>query len=249
MAQKLTRRRAGAILAGAIAAGLTGRTAYRWAQARFAFEALEDPPGFRRLAGGAVSQGISDPFIGLEDGKARAPLPRISAAAFCDKLFANRAEGAVPVASFSDYLCPYCRVLTPHLFALQEAGRIAVTWHELPGLGPQSLAAARAAMAADAQGQYPAFHRRLMRAAFQIDRSYVTALAESVRLDVPRFLADFDSPATAGRIGQSAALAGRFGFVGTPALVVGSTGVMGAMPLARLDALVDVEANANGPCG
>ena len=187
-----------------------------------ATEPMADPPGFRRLAGGPVSGGLSDPFVGLDAGQA--PV----AAGDLDALFiAPKATGQVPVAVFSDFNCPYCRVLTR--MVAEEAGRggIAVTWHELPLLGPSSQTAARAAIAADLQGGYLAFHRKLMASAFRPTPAYLAGIAAAEGLDPERLFADMEGPEVAARLAASAGLAHRFGIAGTPAMVVGKVLVLG----------------------
>ena len=241
-------RRGLLIAAGAALAIWGGGAAFRWLDARrFDFEPIPDLPGFRRTGGGAVTSGaLSDPLIGLDTG--RPPVPRIETDRICPALFRDRTPGTVPVASFSDYYCPYCRVLTRELAAREAAGRITVTWHELPLLGDASRLAARAAMAADRQGGYAAFHARLMRAQFQPNPAYLADLSASAGLDPDRLLADMADPAIDTQLALSAGVAARFGFHGTPALVIGRTAVLGAIPVPRLDALIAREAGEPEIC-
>jgi hypothetical protein len=121
-------------------------------------------------------------------------------------------------------------------------------WHELPLLGDASEAAARAALAADLQGAYPAFQARLLRATFQPTDAYLADLGVSLGLDVPRLLAD----ARRGRRPPPRHLCPRGGDAwhrATPALVVGRTLVSGAISDDRLDALIALErAEGSPPC-
>ncbi|PWJ15830.1 DsbA family protein [Jannaschia seohaensis] len=246
--------RRGALLA--IAAAAVGAW---WAWPRIAphfvgvfdFEPLDDPPGFRRIAAGETS-GIAQPFIGLEaPGAADSPLPPAELRAnLCGSLFGGPSPaGAVPIAAFSDYNCPFCRVLTERLSDLQarsESG-VRVTWHEWPRLGTASVAAARAALAADMQGAYAAFHRRLMRSRFVPTPEYLQALAREIGVDGDRLRADMESDAVSQRLRITSALARLFGFVGTPALVVGRTVVVGAVSEPVLAALLDQERREGPP--
>ncbi len=243
-----TSRRALLIAGAAVFAVWGGGAAIRSVRARsLEFEPIEDLPGFRRIAGGAVSSGaLSDPLIGLDTGRPRPP--RVENARICKALFRDLRAGTVPVAAFSDYYCPYCRVLTADLAMRESAGEITVTWHELPLLGESSMVAARAAMAADLQGGYAAFHARLMRAQFQPNPDYLAELSETVGLDPQRLLADMGSDAIAKQLGVSAGVAARFGFFATPALVVGRTAVLGSVPVPRLDALIAHEAKSGDFC-
>lgn len=212
------------------------------------FSAYPGVAGFRQVTGGAVSSG-RDVFAGIgAEPLAGSHRPqRLSGPALCRALFDPASPGRVPVAAFSDYYCPYCRVLTVILLELEAAGRVDVTWHELPLLGPGSLAAARAAIAAEMQGAYDAFHRRLMRAQFQPTETYLRDLAASAGLNPAQFAEDLHSAAVQLRLERSRAVAYTFGFAGTPALVVGKTVVVGAISKVDLTRLIEIEAADGRP--
>lgn len=214
----------------------------------FAFADIPGLPGFRQLDGGAVSASLRDPFAGLRAPGDPLPPEPLPPAKLCAALFgpAPSPPGTVPVASFSDYYCPYCRDLTVRLAARQDPA-LRVVWHELPLLGEASEAAARAALAADLQGAYPAFQARLLRARFQPTDEYVAEVGHSLNLDVPRLLADAQSEDVARRLNTSARAAATLGIGATPALVVGRTLVTGAITDDRLDALIELERLAGPP--
>ncbi|MEM0948660.1 MAG: DsbA family protein [Pseudomonadota bacterium] len=199
------------------------------------FEDVPGLPEFRMLRFGGVSGQVFDPFIGIDT--LRAAVPRIPDAQVCGTLFTHSGHG-VPVASFSDYFCPYCRVLTRELTTRAEAGDISVTWHELPLLGETSVMAARAALAADMQGAYLEIHNRLMRSRVVATDAYLENLAEGAGLNAARFVRDANSELVQNRIQTAQGLAERFGFYGTPALVVGRTAVLGSIPVDKLDRLI-----------
>ena len=170
----------------------------------------------------------------------------------CGALFGGPPPaGVVAIASFSDYNCPYCRVLTERLVALDERsdGAIQMTWHEWPLLGPTSVIAARAALAADLQGAYAAFHKRLMRTRFVPTPSYLDVVARDIGVDPIRLLADMKSVAVSERLRVTEAAARIFGFIGTPALVVGRTAVIGAISDVALSKLIDQERREGPPPG
>ncbi len=210
--------------------------------------ALADPVGFRALRAGPVSPGGAL-FAGLEpaavpDGLAKAN--RAVSGDLCGSLFEQNASGTVPVAYFYDYQCPICRRLSPRLRDLQG---VTITWHDLANLGPASVIAARAAIAARNQGAFDTFHDRMMRAAFQPTDGYVRTLAESMKIDADRLLADMDDPSVTTRMNLSQAVANRFALAGTPALVIGRTLVVGDVDSAMLNRLVALEREDPGPCG
>ena len=178
------------------------------------------------------------------------PPEPLAPGALCAALFGPEPlpPGTVPVASFSDYYCPYCRDLTVRLAARGAPG-LRIAWHELPLLGDASEAAARAALAADLQGAYPAFQARLLRAAFQPTEAYLADLGTSLGLDTPRLVADARGEEVARRLAISSRAAATLGISATPAVVVGRTLVSGAIPDDRLDALIALEREAGPlPC-
>ena len=128
--------------------------------------------------------------------------------------------------------------LTQELTARAEAGAITVTWHELPLLGDTSDLAASAALAADMQGAYPEIHARLMRSRVVATDAYLSTLAQGAGLDPARFVRDAKSNLVSDRIESARGLAARFGFYGTPALVIGRTAVLGAIAPDLLDQLI-----------
>lgn len=66
---------------------------------------------------------------------------------------AGNVSGDVTVVEFFDYNCPYCRKAGPILDALQRSdSQVKFVFKEFPILGPGSVYAARAALAAQKQG-------------------------------------------------------------------------------------------------
>ncbi len=239
------------VVAGAavVAAGYGG---YRFVPALFGprieFETLDEPRGFRRIAGGRISTGFA-PFAGISSASAPDPLveraARIVDDDICGALFGASKTGSdvVRMASFSDYYCPYCRVQTKRLSTIESrsGGRISVNWHELPLLGDGSQLAAKAALAARRQGAYAVFQERMMTASFQTTPAYLAAVSASLGLDYDRLEADMSSPDIDLELHVTAELARRFGFIGTPALVIGTTAVQGEIGERVTTELIKIE--------
>lgn len=217
----------------------------------FDFEPIAVPAGFRRISGGESTAGF-DPFFGLEsepDEDMQLVVADVETR-ICQTLFRDHEPSAdvVPLASFSDYNCPFCRVLTQRLAKLEAAsnGGLKIVWHELPLLGDASVVAAKGALAAKRQGAYVAFHERLMRAPFQTTPEYLEILAEDIGVNGPQLITDMESEAVRRELQESSALAQVFGFIGTPALVVGRTVVQGEIGDNALGRLIERE-RADGP--
>ena len=245
----------GLAFAGAYFALRDGLPALRSRFAALEFTALERPSGFRRIAGGQTSSGGFDPFVGLDAKPQGGPDASEAQAAveadLCGTLFAGWSgdPSVVPIASFSDYNCPICRITTRRLAQLDDVaeGGACITWHELPILGETSLLAARAALAADRQGAYAAFHERLLRSPFRATPEYLEAVAADLDLDQNRLTADMTNEAVSHRIARGLALRDLFGFAGTPAIVIGRTVIEGDVDETTLARLVEMEREEGPP--
>src|ERR1700738_3665643 len=78
-------------------------------------------------------------------------------------------RGDVTIVEFFDYRCPYCKQVLPSLQALlKEDPKLRFLYKEMPVLGPQSVTAAHAALAAERKGKYEAFHTALRASKGQI---------------------------------------------------------------------------------
>lgn len=210
----------------------------------FDFHDMSNPPGFRRLALGATSGG--DIFFGLggSDEAEAEPIPKDQ---ICEALFEGNPSGTgVRIASFSDYNCAYCRVLTREIHQIEHQADVTVTWHELPLLGPTSETGARLAIAAGMQGAYEPVHRRLMGGRFVPTEGFTAAIAREFQLDAGRLAADQRGQEVEDHLANARALAQTFGIIGTPALVVGRTLVIGNISPRQLGELIKIEARERG---
>ncbi len=145
----------------------------------------------------------------------------------------------VTVVEFFDYRCPYCKATAPDLKRLlEEDDDIRFVYKEFPILGPQSVFAARAALAARGQGKYFAFHDALMAVKGGLDEAAVMEAAKGVGLDTERLRRDMDAPEIDAVLKRNFQLAQVLNVTGTPAFVIGEELVPGAVGLATLKAHV-----------
>jgi protein-disulfide isomerase len=150
------------------------------------------------------------------------------------------ADAAVTLVEFFDYRCGYCRRMVPALEALKAAHEdVRFVYVEFPVLGPDSLRAAQASLAAWVQdpGAYWDFHKAMM-SADDLSAPAIEELAAAHGLDTDRLIDDMQSPAVRERIEANYAMAQAIGVEGTPAFVIGDTFLPGAVPLERLEAAI-----------
>jgi protein-disulfide isomerase len=228
-----------------------GLGALAWKAARplppLAFVARAAPEGFRDLVladrAAAASAAVLPPPAAQPGAAAPGDLCR---ALFADPDDPRLGDGPTVAVYFTDYRCPYCRVLGALLRDRAEAGQITLIVKEWPILGPPSEAAARMALAAARQGAWLPAHERLTHTPFVPNAAYVAELARGLGLDPGRMAADLDDPAIAAHLARTAALARALGFGGSPGLVVGRTVAKRSVREPLLDRLI-AEERALGP--
>ena len=148
-------------------------------------------------------------------------------------------DGDVTVVEFFDYRCTYCRRVVSSLRELlDEDDGLRVVFKDMPVLGPDSVRAARAALASRKQDGYVPFHFALM-ASDDLSPAGIRAAAKSVGLDPDRLEADMEAPEVSAVLEANYALAHELGIEGTPAFVIGDQLIPGAIEKARLEHLID----------
>ena len=209
------------------------------------YTAIDGLPPFRTLdTGGQVSAGTVA-FIGLDPADRDAAPRRARAEAIkadlCGALFgADVPPEVVPIAYFSEFRCPYCRVLERDLDEILSANpeTLRLVQHELPIFGPPSELAARASVAAARQGLQQPLRQRFMRTSLVADAGSVLAVAAAAGLDTLRLARDMNAPEVQAELDRTRALADVFGFIGTPGLVIGRTVLTGAVPASLLRRII-----------
>ena len=150
-------------------------------------------------------------------------------------------KGDVTIVEFFDYNCGYCKRVAPTISALlKQDPNVRIVYKEFAILGPQSLIAARAALAAQRQGKYHEFHNALMSAA-KLDAGSIAALSKRLGLDQDKWLEDMEDPGIARMIRRNSQLANVLGINGTPAFIIGERLIPGAVDLDALTEIVKSE--------
>ena len=121
---------------------------------------------------------------------------------------------------------------------LKQDQELRFVYKEFPVLGPASVVAARAALAAQRKGKYEAFHTAMMATKGQITDDTVYKVAEAVELDVGRLKQDMVAPEIQQEIKANLALAVALKIRGTPGFIVGKKIVPGALDLDTLREMI-----------
>ena len=160
-----------------------------------------------------------------EAGRQKA-VDKLGPSAFFDPKLAfitGPANAKTTLVEFFDYNCPFCRQSVPAVKKFYEAHKNSARFAfiEFPIKGPQSIIAAKAALAARNQpDKYLALHFALMNEDALVDENVLFADAAKVGLDVKKLKDDMADPSIQKAVDASLALAHSAGIDGTPAFIV-----------------------------
>ncbi len=186
---------------------------------------------------------LRDALAALQDDEGKRQAQAVLA--YQDKLIdpadpvGGNPAGNVTIVEFFDVRCPYCRHMEPEMTRLLATDHsIRVVYKDLPILGPPSVLASRALLAAQKQGGYEKLRTLLMQAPPDITEASIHTAAINAGLDWPRLHHDMDDAAISQRLSANLQLAREIGLEGTPALVIGKRFIPGAADFAELQTAV-----------
>ena len=151
-------------------------------------------------------------------------------------------DGAITLYEFSDYNCGYCkRVFTPLRQLIEEDGDIKLVIKEFPILSQSSLLAAQAAIAAQAQDVFPAYHVAMMTSRGAVTMEGIMSAAGDAGADLDRLQKDMNSAEVALIIERTRAAAQQLDISGTPGLVIGRQVIPGAIDIDQMRQIIAEE--------
>lgn len=137
--------------------------------------------------------------------------------------------GKVTLVEFSDYACTYCRQSVADVASLIATNPdLRVVIREYPILSPESVDAARMALAAAQQGKFAQFHEAM----YQLgppNAGTIDAAASQVGMDLAKAKAAIASGQFDPHLQNNAMLAQQLGISGTPGWVAGNQMLNGAL--------------------
>lgn len=147
---------------------------------------------------------------------------------------AGNPDGNVTVVEFFDYQCGYCKRVLPVMQELLKSDpNVRYVFKEFPILGPESVTAARAALAVwnTERDKYLAFHAALMGARGGLSEERILETAKGVGLDPAKLRTAMADPAIEERIQRNLEIGRKINVNGTPAFLIGGRLVPGAIDL------------------
>ena len=137
-----------------------------------------------------------------------------------DPMIGNPKGNAI-IVEFMDYNCGWCKKSVGELSQLLETDKdVKVLFKEFPIFGPDSEYAAKAALAANAQGKYWELHQALFANDGHVNAAVVDDVATRVGIDVARMKKDMEAPEITKQIDNNHGLGQLLALTGTPAFII-----------------------------
>jgi protein-disulfide isomerase len=154
---------------------------------------------------------------------------------------AGNVNGDVTVVEFFDYQCGYCKRVIPTIQELLKTDpKVRYVFKEFPILGPESVVAAKAALAvwSIAPEKYLPFHVALMQSRGGLSEERIFEVGKSVGVDDGRLRTAMADPKIEEQLRRNLELGRAINVNGTPAFVIGGRLVPGAIDLETMRQLV-----------
>lgn len=155
-------------------------------------------------------------------------------------------DGKKVFVEFFDYNCPHCREMNDVMKKLvAEDKDIKVIYKLWPMFGKDSLYAARAAMAAKAQGKFSEIHDLFMGSPDKLDEKKILEIAKGLGLDMTKFAKDIDDADIKAHLETIRTLADKLEIAGAPYIIYGDEAIPGRVELEELKAMMNKKADTS----
>jgi protein-disulfide isomerase len=151
----------------------------------------------------------------------------------------NKKSGVV-VVEFYDYQCGYCKASEDAVERVLKEGKdVRFVFKNYPILGPVSLEAAKAAMAAVKQDKFLVFHEALMNKKEHLTSDMIYQVAKDAGLDVDKLKKDMAEKSVTDAVDDSMKLGQDIGVRGTPFFVINEAAYPGVLQYDQLAKAID----------
>lgn len=153
------------------------------------------------------------------------------------------AQAPVTMIEFSDFQCPFCRMLAMRIDSLQHLypGQIAVVYRHFPmaDIHPHAVGAALASECAGQQHRFEQYYRLLFSKQDSIGRvDWIHFAVEAQVPDTVTFAQCVRDSVTVTRVREDMAAGSALGVTGTPGLLINDQFIPGAPQMDRLNSMV-----------
>jgi protein-disulfide isomerase len=151
-----------------------------------------------------------------------------------DKIFkdqtipiAGNPKGTESLVVFMDPYCGYCKKFHGELDNLVNTNKdVKITFIDIPIMGPGSIMAIKAMLAAKAQGKYDQLQKAIFSADKHLSKKQILKIADSLGIDTKQLEKDMKSKEILAQVDRNSELAKTLGINGTPTLIIGESKVV-----------------------
>lgn len=155
-------------------------------------------------------------------------------------------DAPIVIVEFGDFQCPLCRDFQERTFkSLLRVypGKVRFVYRQLPlsSIHPQAFPAAEAALCANDQDSFWAYHDRLFENSEQLGPAVYVRIASDLGLDLAAFRSCLEKEKYRSAIQQDADFAESLGVTGTPAFFINGIALIGDQLLEVFKKIIDQE--------
>jgi protein-disulfide isomerase len=154
------------------------------------------------------------------------------------------ASASIEIVEFSDFQCPYCKRVAPVLkqVAAKYGDRVKLVWKDFPLPNhADARPAAEAALCANDQGKFWAYHDKLFDNQNELTAANLKAWAAQLGMNATTFNTCFDKGTHRQLVEQDQEEGSRYGVSSTPTVYINGRAIVGAMPLETYEAIIQEE--------
>lgn len=136
-------------------------------------------------------------------------------------------EGTESLVVFMDPYCGYCKKFHGEIDGILKTNKdVKITFIDIPIMGPGSIVAVKAMLAAKEQGKYEQLQKAIFSADKHLSKKEILKVATSLGIDSKQLEKDMKSKGIQEQIDRNSVLAKTLGINGTPTLIVGESKVV-----------------------
>ena len=148
----------------------------------------------------------------------------------------------IKIIVFSDFQCPFSKrgADTVHTLMQKYGNNLMYVYKNLPlPFHPESMPAAKAALAAGRQGKFYEYHDKLFEKQGELGEALYVQTAKDLGLNIQKFNTDRNSSEIEAQVKADADQANKLGFNGTPGFSVNGVKVLGAYPVEHFEKVIN----------
>ena len=153
----------------------------------------------------------------------------------------GKKDAKIKLIVFSDFQCPFSKRGADTVSALKAkyGDSLMFVYKNLPlPFHPESMPAAKAALAAARQGKFYEFHDKLFESQDKLGVPLYLQIAKDLGLNLQKFNADRNNKEIEDQIKADLAQANSLGFNGTPGFALNGVKILGAYPLEHFEKVI-----------